>query len=465
MTLAGIYCRISRDPEGTERGVTRQEDDCRELAKRNGLQVHQVYVDNDISASTLSRKSRPAYAQMLEDAQGGAFAVIIAYSNSRLTRRPRELEELLTLHENHGTRILTVVSGNDDLSTADGRMTARIKASVDAAEAERTGERLRRAFLARAQTGAPNKGRRPFGWAADKVTLDPTESQVLLKAIQDIIDGRGLNAICREWNAAGIRTSAGNPWDHRSLRGTLKRQRLAGWAVHQGKVARDADGAPVRGKWEALIDDETFKALQDALSPRRGAEARPGARKYLLSGIARCGVCGARMHGSANRRGRYDYGCSRYNVDNAHSVAVDGPQTDALTLAVLRTHLERQSLEAPPSETPTFPGQGRLDQIPALISELMDAYSSGKLSASIAFPRVAELEAEQAVLLGNRTEWDGGRPAAASSVEPAELQRLGIDRQRAIAEQLLEAVVVTKADRRGAPFSAERLEFVWRDAQ
>jgi site-specific DNA recombinase len=461
MTLAGIYCRISRDPEGTEHGVTRQETDCRELAERQGLTVHRVYVDNDISASTLSRKARPAYEEMIDDARSGAFSVILAYSNSRLTRRPRELEELLTLHENHGTRIQTVVSGNDDLSTADGRMTARIKASVDAAESERTGERLRRAFLARAQSGAPNKGRRPFGWAADKVTLDSTESALLLKAIQDVIDGRGLNAICREWNAAGIKTTAGNAWDHRGLRNTLKRHRLAGWAIHQRQIARDADGAPVRGKWEPLIDNETFQALQAALSPKRGADARPGARKYLLSGITRCGVCGARMHGAANSRGRYDYGCQRYNVNDSHAVAIDGPQTDALALAVLRTRLERESFDAMPADAPTFPKQDRLDRIPAMIGEMMDAYAVGKLSAAVTFPRVAELESEQAALLSERAAWDGGAQTVVT-VKPAELERLDLDRQRAIAEQLLDAVVVAKADRRGAPFSPERVEFVWR---
>src|SRR4051812_10863947 len=125
-TRAAIYCRISRDPEGLRIGVDRQEEDCRTLAKREGLVVvGEPFIDNDISASTLSRKARPRYAALLEAASERRVDVVLAYSNSRLTRRPLELEDLIQLHERHGTQIITVVSGKDDLSTADGRMVAR----------------------------------------------------------------------------------------------------------------------------------------------------------------------------------------------------------------------------------------------------------------------------------------------------------------------------------------------------
>lgn len=53
-----------------------------------------VCVDNDVSASTKSRKPRLQYAEMLTRARAGEFGAILAYSNSRLTRRPREFEDL-----------------------------------------------------------------------------------------------------------------------------------------------------------------------------------------------------------------------------------------------------------------------------------------------------------------------------------------------------------------------------------
>lgn len=55
---AAIYTRISRDADGRALGTTRQEEDCRTLAHRHGLTVVETFTDNDIGASTKSRKRR-----------------------------------------------------------------------------------------------------------------------------------------------------------------------------------------------------------------------------------------------------------------------------------------------------------------------------------------------------------------------------------------------------------------------
>jgi DNA invertase Pin-like site-specific DNA recombinase len=100
----GIYLRISDDREGRELGVGRQEQDCLQLAARLRCPVHDVYKDNDISASTRSRKARPEYQRLLADARAGHVATVIAYTSGRLTRRPREHEDLIELAERHGVR-------------------------------------------------------------------------------------------------------------------------------------------------------------------------------------------------------------------------------------------------------------------------------------------------------------------------------------------------------------------------
>lgn len=142
---AVIYTRISKDSGATGEAVERQEYDCRKLAERLGLNITAVYPENDTGASQLSRKPRPVYAQMLEDVRAGKVKVILAYSNSRLTRRPREWLELIELAGKPTyLQVRTVVSGDHDLSTADGRAVAMTVAIWDAAEAERIGEEARR---------------------------------------------------------------------------------------------------------------------------------------------------------------------------------------------------------------------------------------------------------------------------------------------------------------------------------
>jgi hypothetical protein len=63
---AVIYCRISVDSTGEAAGVRRQEADCRTYCKRTRTEVVEVMTDNDISASTYSRKARPGYRRALE---------------------------------------------------------------------------------------------------------------------------------------------------------------------------------------------------------------------------------------------------------------------------------------------------------------------------------------------------------------------------------------------------------------
>lgn len=456
---AGIYCRISRDPEGQRVGVDRQEEDCTRLAARQGFDVGVVYVDNDISASTLSKKARPQFTALLSAARSGEVDVIVAYSNSRLTRRPLELEDLIQLHDRYGTRIVTVVSGEDDLSTADGRMVARIKASVDAAEAERAGERIARAHLQKARLGSVNHGQRPFGWADDKATLDPVESALIRKAAADVIAGVGLNEICRAWNASGVRTVRDNEWDHRGLRQMLKGPRLAGWRVHQGKIARDAAGRDVRGAWEPILSQEEYDQLQAALQGRGGRSGgRRGARRYLLSGIARCGRCGHRMYGTTTLAG-HAYTCRGTQGADAHTVSISGAPTDETVSEVVAARLRQVgAIETP---APTFALAGRLDEIPTKISELMTAYNKGQLSGAIVFPQVEALEVEQAELSAQRQRF--ATSARPTHVSAEAFDTPDLDRRRAVIEQLFEAIVIAPSSK-GARWTPDRIDYVWRQA-
>ena len=64
MTRAVVYTRISRDPEGEALGVQRQRQDCLDRAAREGWVVVDVLVENDVGASSYSRKPRPVYAAL-----------------------------------------------------------------------------------------------------------------------------------------------------------------------------------------------------------------------------------------------------------------------------------------------------------------------------------------------------------------------------------------------------------------
>jgi len=125
MVTAGIYARISSDPDGTRLGVERQIADCEALAARLGWTVSDQYIDNDLSA--WSGKARPEYQRMVDDLKNREIDAVLVWHPDRLTRHPKEVEELIALVEGIGdVRVETVTAGDYDLSTSAGRSVARI---------------------------------------------------------------------------------------------------------------------------------------------------------------------------------------------------------------------------------------------------------------------------------------------------------------------------------------------------
>lgn len=472
---AAIYARISRDSAGESFGVARQIEDCTALATSKGLAVVDVYTDNDIGASTHSRKkTRPEYERMLGDARAGRVAVVLAYSNSRLTRRLRELEDLIQLHEQHGTRILTVVSGEDNLSTADGRMVARIKASVDAGEAERTAERVTRKHLEMAQAGrVVGGGNRPFGWDDDQVTVREREAALIREAAADVLGGLPLRRVVNRWNEAGITTSTGKQWTNGLVLQHLRSPRLAGWRVHRPKgtkwtpvppLAVGKDGEPVRGQWEPILDDATHRALVTKLTTpdRRTRIPRRNARRYLLTGLLRCGECNAPMYG--NKVGEAHY----YRCDTpGHSNSASGKGSDELVSErVIEATELVQAVETgkpTPAAELLAEKQQQVEDVNEMIDDIMRAFKAQQIPARVAFKNVSELEEARDRLVRERDEAE----AEVLATKPEHVDReawedMDTDQRRAVCEKLLDAVLVRPATKRGNTFETERIELVWK---
>jgi site-specific DNA recombinase len=304
---AAVYLRISDDREGRELGVTRQREDCEKLAGRLDATVVEVYQDNDIGASTRSRKRRPDYERMLTDAAAGAFGMIIAYTTNRLTRRPREHEDLIELAEQYGTRYAYVASPSFDLNTSAGRRVARWVAANDAGEAEDISERTSREARQRAERGDPGGGRRAFGYDRTGRVLDEREAPAVEKAYRDTLAGRSLSGIASDLNGAGFtttmsgrevtigtgkrrgeRSTVSGQWRHNSVRALLLNARNAGLRVYKG--------AEYPASWPAIVSEDIYRAACAILSrPERRTNGVGNARKWLGARLYRCGRCDTLM--------------------------------------------------------------------------------------------------------------------------------------------------------------------------
>ncbi len=294
MPAAAVYARISSDPNDTALGVTRQLQDCLALAERKGWPVVETFVDNDVSAT--NGKARPQYTRMMQELSAGRLGALVVWDVDRLTRTPRELEDFVDLAEARGVALASV-GGEIDLATPQGRLTARIKGSVAKHETEQLTRRIKRKIAERAEVGAPH-GREAYGWRREQVfddhgrrvgsrdVLDPEQAEVVRQAAQAIISGESVRGLAASLNAAGSVSLNGKPWSNITLRRVLLRDRNAGLRVHQGKVVG-------RGDWEPLYDEDTHRRVVAILTdPGRRTSPPTSAIKYLLSGLALCGVCG-----------------------------------------------------------------------------------------------------------------------------------------------------------------------------
>lgn len=293
------YERISEDREGREAGVTRQREDNDQYCSVRVWEVAHRYRDNDIGASTRSKKVRPDFTKMLADVKAGRWGPkvrIVSWTTGRLTRRPRESEDLIELAEAGTIEIRTVKTGSDDLTTAYGRMVYRIKRDVDIAEAEVMAERIERGAQQRREQGQLHGGPRIFGYIhptkENKLDYCRVIDEPAAKAIRDgidmILNGRQLMQVADEWNKRGLKTTHGKEWRlPDSVRKALTSPRIAGYTAHEGKIV-------AKGDWPAIIDRATHDAIVEALTTD-GSRSGRTARKYLLSGVVFCGGCGSKM--------------------------------------------------------------------------------------------------------------------------------------------------------------------------
>ena len=306
---AALYFRQSVD---IQEGIERQRTRCRHLASAREWEVVDEYVDNDVSA-TKSRGEGTAWSRMLNDAAGGKIDVVVAVNLDRLLRTQKDLTALMDTGA-----LVTTLEGEIDLASASGEMQATVLTAMARFEARRKGERQIRANKDRAAKGLRSGGRRPFGYEADGVTLREPERAAIEDGFKSFLAGVPLAAIARSWHQRGLVTTQmrykgardengklvePSYWTASAVRQLLTNPRYMGKRAHLGEVVADAE-------WPAIVEESTWQAVNAILRhPERRNAPKRG--RYLLSGLALCGVCGSKVHAGGNaRKGTPGYRCS-----------------------------------------------------------------------------------------------------------------------------------------------------------
>lgn len=445
---AVVYARISDDRAGAGLGVARQERECRELCDAKGWTVVDVLVDNDRSA--YSGKRRPSYERLMAGLKGGLYDVVVAWHPDRLHRSPKELEAFIDALEAAGASAATATAGEWDLSTAAGRMTARVVGAVARHESEHKSERNRAKHRQLAESGRPNGGERPFGFDADRVSVNADEKAVVQELARMLLDGVSLLGLVRWLNDNGIATARGGRWRATGVHRLLTGPRVGGF--------RERDGKLHRAVWPPLLDEVTWRRVRTLLEDPARSHRAP--RRYLLTGgVAVCALCTGPLVAVGSMSRQRFYGCGRCG-----GVKVKADPFEDDVAFRLFAHLAELGA-APPRPDPS-PIIAELEEADAHLAELSDDYyvhravskgqfrsSSDKLTA-----RIAELRAQAA-------EIERGAVGVDLVGDPATLsQRWGglqVDQQRAIVDAYVEAVQVGPAVRGRNFYDDDRVEVRW----
>ncbi|MBZ4488019.1 recombinase family protein [Microbacterium sp. cx-55] len=330
---AAIYARQSVQED--ER-IAEQIIACEHVVAARGFELVDTYRDNNVSGYKV-RGEGTAFAQMLSDAHAGRFDVLVVRKLDRLARSLSALEALTA------AKVAVVTSdGEVDLTTVNGRLMANVLTSVARAESETKAERRVFANKARRRDGVPTSGRVPYGymWVPTKVRADrvkagesgeayerdPDRADDVRRIFEMFLAGVPLGSIARDLNEAGKRTApykrggvvvAGVPFTATTLRRILLSPYYAALLPlpPEDGEQRPYDQAAITrescevGKWPAIVTVAQWEAAKAKLAhPDRRTSPGP-TRRWLLSGLALCGVCDRPIHAGGGEKGVHSYRC------------------------------------------------------------------------------------------------------------------------------------------------------------
>jgi DNA invertase Pin-like site-specific DNA recombinase len=337
--LAAIYTRMSYALDHDQTKVRDQERIARSLAAARGIPVREesVYCDNNRSAWARNRK-RPGWDAMLADVDAGRVGVIITYHGDRMIRQPRDLETLIELADSRRVRVISV-SGDKDLDSAEDRYVLRIEAAAQCKSSDDTSRRRKAQYQRWALEGrvqAAVSGGRRMGFAPDGLRLWPacrcdavtraevSEADVIREMARRVLAGESRRSVAASLAARGWTAPSGAP---------VTAERVRDWLANPRYAGLMPDGES-KAAWPAILEREEWEALRVVGGRIAGANPRPtNARRWLLSGIAACGRCGAPLSTGASGEGYSAYTCPAHHLRRAAEpldAYVSGYVTEAL---------------------------------------------------------------------------------------------------------------------------------------
>ena len=300
---AAAYVRVSSDEQVEGYSLDAQQRAIEAYCDAQGWTLVEEYRDEGKSARTDDLVKRPAFSTMLEDADAGAFDVIVVHKLDRFSRNLRITLEVLDRLDKSNVSFVSI-SENMDFTSPIGHVILATLGAFAQYYSDNLSNETKKGKAERKRQGCYN-GLLPFGASKDDEGIPvpcPENHAGLILAFEAAAEGKSDRQVAEILNSAGYRTTGNrgsNPWTKDSVRPVLQNR------FYLGELP-DGNGGWVPGQHEPLVSEESFGAAMATRERNRrspSAKVKRAARTYSLSGISVCGHCGGRMH-IASERGK-----------------------------------------------------------------------------------------------------------------------------------------------------------------
>lgn len=329
ISSAAIYVRVSTpDQASSERtSLAWQESVCRAEAERLGLSVVHVYSEQFTGAIL----ARPELQRALEGMEAGTFSTLIIADLSRYSRERGGQEQIISRIHQAGGRLISCDVGAIDPTNPESELQRWIRGDIDAYERLRTGARTKRGSLEQAKSGRqPCRRFSPLGYhivtSADEIRgfvlidgerhvvrpgdagtyrIVPSEAQVVRTIFELYLSGLTLNETVAELERRQVPTKSGGHWKRGSVQVILHSRNYIGEATYGRRIShRNSEGKRIHRSRAAedvvtiaipaIVSPESWESAQARCAANTRKSGNPNLR-WLLSGLCRCGTCGARV--------------------------------------------------------------------------------------------------------------------------------------------------------------------------
>ncbi|HLH38341.1 MAG TPA: recombinase family protein [Bryobacteraceae bacterium] len=339
-----IYARYSSDQQNPV-SIADQVRVCREYAASLCWNVSNdaVYTDEAISGASADR---PALARLLDQALDSSrpFDVVLIDDTSRLSRRLVDAVSIFERLNFAGIRIVAV-SQNIDSSNEQADVLVTVHGLVDSLYIKELGRKTHRGLDGQVLRGF-HAGGRCFGYRIEReaggarLVIEEREAELVRRIFEMSADGMSLKAIATTLNREQIPTSrprAGKQfasWAPSAIRAILYNELYAGRMIwnrshfikHPGTNKRQRRPRP-RSEWRIIehsdlriIDEGLWNRVRLRLEEKKKLFGNGGhlyrrstSSPYLLTGLIKCGDCGANLQITGRDRRGQLYGCPQHS--------------------------------------------------------------------------------------------------------------------------------------------------------